>query len=364
MEVSAIYVRYCVLTGKLSNADAKNWMVYGRLFPAHVSANLAGVEKKTSDGSALRGQLLSFIDMHKAGSPTDANIYWVSLSYKQLAAKFYEHSGTRVSHGLVKRLLNELGYRYRKPYKVLSTGVYAQRDAQFKIIFQLVALLELAKNGPIISIDCKKKERLGPLWREGKCLSTGPIRVKDHDYKHLAKGKVIPHGIYDMRTQTGYITIGTSSETAEFVYDNLMWWWTEYGIHLYPDAQSILILCDAGGANSYRHHIFKYWMLKFAEETGVSLVICHYPPYASKWNPIEHRLFCHVHRAVAGVVFDNYQTVVNTMGNTSTETGIKVNIRMNWKYYKTGEKMDKKELDTNRIKAHPEIPELNYRIVA
>jgi hypothetical protein len=143
-----------------------------------------------------------------------------------------------------------------------------------------------------------------------------------------------------------------------------MWWWTEYGIHQYPDAKSILLLCDAGGANSYRHHIFKHWMLKFAEETGVSLVICHYPPYASKWNPIEHRLFCHIHKATAGIVFDNYQTVVDTMGNTSTETGIKVNIRMNWKFYKTGEKMDKKKLDKNRIKAHPEIPELNYRIAA
>ena len=140
---SAISVTYCVLTGKLSNADAKSWMVYVRLYPAPVSAKLAGVEKKTSDGSALRGQLLSFIDMHKAGSPTDADIYWISLSYKKLAAKFFEHSGIRVSHGLVKRLLNELGYRYRKPYKVLSTGIYEQRDAQFKIIFQLVALLEL-----------------------------------------------------------------------------------------------------------------------------------------------------------------------------------------------------------------------------
>jgi len=160
------------------------------------------------------------------------------------------------------------------------------------------------------------------------------------------------------------MTIGTSSETAEFIFDNLIWWWTEYGIHQYPDAQNILIFCDAGGANSYRHHIFKYWMLKFAEQTGISLVICHYPPYSSKWNPIEHRLFCHVHRATAGVVFDKYQTVLYTMGNTSTETGVKVIIRLNKKHYKTGIKVDKKLLDVKRIVRHPEIPELNYRIVA
>jgi hypothetical protein len=321
-------------------------------------------EKKTSAGSELRQKLISFIDMHKAGSPTNSDIYWISLGYKQLAAKFFEHSGIHVSHGLVKRLLNELGYRYRKLNKVLSTGTYAQRDAQFRIIFQLMALLNLAGQNPIISVDCKKKERLGKLSRDGKCLSTGPIRVYDHDYTHLSEGKVIPHGIYDLRAKVGYLSIGTSSETAEFVFDNLLWWWTEYGIHLYPDAESIVMFCDAGGANSYRHHIFKYWMLKFAEQTGVSIVICHYPPYASKWNPIEHRLFCHVHRATTGVVFDNYQTVVDTMGKTSTETGIKVVIRMNWKYYKTGIKMDKNKVNYNRVRAHPKIPELNYRIVA
>lgn len=302
--------------------------------------------------------------MHKAGSPNDPDIYWVSLSYKQLASKFFDHSGIVISHGLVKRLLNELGYRYRKPMKVLSTGIYAQRDAQFKIIFQILAILSVSEREPLISIDCKKKERLGNLSREGACLSTGSIKVMDHDYQHLSEGKVIPHGIYDLRTKVGYMTIGISSETAEFIFDNLMWWWTEYGIHQYPDAQSILLLCDSGGANSYRHNVFKYWMLKFAQITGTSIVICHYPPYASKWNPIEHRLFCHVNRSTLGVVFDKYQTVLNTMGNTYTQTGVKVIIRMNWKHYKTGQKIDKKLLDMNRIKTHPEIPELNYRIVA
>lgn len=302
--------------------------------------------------------------MHKAGSPTDANIYWVSMSYKQIAAKFSESSGISVSHGMVKRLLNELGYRYRKPYKVLPTGVYAQRDAQFQIIFSLLAIMKMNEKSPFISIDCKKKERLGKFARSGECLSTGAQQTWDHDYAHLSEGKVVPHGIYDLRNKTGYISIGTSSETAEFVYDNLIWWWEEYGIHLYPDAKNIFLFCDAGGANSYRHHIFKYWMLKFAKETGVSLVICHYPPYASKWNPIEHRLFCHVHRATGGVIFDTYRRVVDAMANTYTTTGVNVIVRMNWKAYKTGEKMDKKKLDSKKIIKHHKIPDLNYRIVA
>jgi len=264
----------------------------------------------------------------------------------------------------MKRLLRELGYRYRKSVKVLATGTCDQRDAQFKIIFQLIALLCVSQTHPVISIDCKKKEKLGNLSRDGRCLSTGPIETYDHDYEHLSKGKVVPHGIYDLNTKTGYISVGVSSETAEFVYDNLMWWWTEHGIHQYPDAESILILCDAGGANSYRHHVFKYWMIQFAKQTGVSLVICHYPPYSSKWNPIEHRLFCHVHRATAGVVFDKYQTVIDTIAKTATSTGLKVIVRMNWKFYQTGQKIDKPKIEVNRIRPHPDIPMLNYRIIA
>ena len=329
-----------------------------------VSENPAEEEKKTAQDSELRSQLTLFIERHKAGSPTDPGVYWLSLSACQLSALFYEESGILVSNGIVKRLLKESGYRYRKPSKTLSTGIYAQRDAQFKIITDLLCLLSLQKRHPVISIDCKKKERLGLLSRPGKCLSTGVRKVLDHDYEYLGEGKVIPHGIYDMYSQTGYISIGTSSETAEFIFDNLLWWWNEYGIHQYPDAESILVLCDSGGANSYRHHVFKYWMLEFAKQTGVSLVVCHYPPYASKWNPIEHSLFCHIHRATAGVVFDTYETVVKVMAKTSTSTGMKVIVRMNEKVYKTGEKIDKKRIEWNRIKLHPKIPELNYRITA
>ena len=321
-------------------------------------------EKKTASGSELRSQLILLIENHKAGSPTDPGVYWISLYPRQLSAMFYEKYGILVSNGIVKRLLKELGYRYRKPAKTLSTGIYAQRDAQFKIITGLLSLLCLQKKHPVISIDCKKKERLGLLSRPGKCLSTGERKVLDHDYEYLGEGKVIPHGIYDIYAQRGYISIGTYSETAEFIFDNLLWWWSDYGMHQYPDAESILVLCDSGGANSYRHHVFKYWMIEFAKQTGMSLVICHYPPYASKWNPIEHSLFCHVHRAAAGVVFDTYKTVVNVMANTSTSTGMKVIVRMNDKVYKTGEKIDKKRIEWSRIRPHPKIPELNYRISA
>ena len=211
--------------------------------------------------------LITLIERHKAGSPTDSDVYWLSLKPYAIAKIFEEQHHIKVSNGLVKRLLKELGYGYRKQTKQLALGSYALRDEQFKTICSLVMIMNL--ESPVLSIDCKKKERLGNLYRNGKCFCTKAIKVFDHDYEYLSKGKVIPHGIYDVKANKGYISIGSSSETADFILDNLLWWWREYGIHQYPDAKNILLLCDAGGANSYRHFIFKHRLLEFAKQTGL-----------------------------------------------------------------------------------------------
>lgn len=191
--------------------------------------------------------LRDFIERHKAGSPTDASVCWIHWRPSEIAERFFEEYGQRISHGLVKRQLRELGYGYRKMRKNLPTGYYKQRDQQFKIIFTIVAMMSLQT--PIISIDCKKKERLGTLYRAGRCYAQQPLVVYEHDYEYLCEGKVVPHGIYDLHRNEAYISIGNSHETAQFVTDNLLWWWGQYGIHHYPDARTILILCDSGGAN-------------------------------------------------------------------------------------------------------------------
>ena len=302
------------------------------------------------------------IDSFKAGSPTNPLVFWIHLKPREIANKFHEQYQEKVSNGAVKRLLKELGYSYRKMSKTLATGIYAKRDEQFEIIMTIIFAMGL--KSPVISIDCKKKERLGNLYRDGKCYSTGNIDVFDHDYDNLSEGKVIPHGIYDLQLNRGYISIGSSSETAEFITDNLRWWWTEYGIHTYPDAQNILILCDAGGGNSYRHHIFKLKLLELTREIGVAIVIAHYPPYSSKYNPIEHRLFCHVHGAMKGVVFSSYAIVKELIEKTSTTKGLSVIVRLNLILYEKGIKIDKNTIDTKRIFNNQIIPELSYRIVA
>lgn len=317
-------------------------------------------EKKILSQPEVSQLLTSFLESLRAGSPTDDMVYWVSQRPWQIAQLFYEQHHILISHGTVKRLLKALGYGYRKQRKQLATGSYERRNEQFGVICSLVLVMSL--QSPVLSIDCKKKERLGNLYRNGKCWCSKAAKVYDHDYEHLSEGKVVPHGIYDMQANKGYISIGGSSETADFVKDNLLWWWQEYGIHQYPDAKNLLLFCDAGGANSYRHYAFKYQLQVFAKETGLSVIVCHYPPYSSKWNPIEHRLFAHVHKAMEGVVFDSYQTVLNCISQTATKTGLAVVVRLNLKQYHTGIKTDKSSIDKNRIMQHPILPELNYRI--
>jgi len=319
-----------------------------------------GGEKKTVSHPEIKKLLLALIESHKAGSPPDSTIYWICLRPCAIAGLFEKEHQIKISNQLVKRTLRELGYGYRKQSKQLATGSYANRNEQFNIICSLVLIMSL--RSPVLSIDCKKKERLGNLYRVGKCFCTKAVKVYDHDYEHLSEGKVIPHGIYDMQANKGYISIGGSSETADFVLDNLLWWWREHGINQYPDAENILLLCDAGGANSYRHNIFKHRLMKFAKETGLSVIICHYPPYCSKWNPIEHRLFSHVHKAMEGAVFSDYQTVQKLIEQTSTKSGLTVVVRLNLKDYPKGVKINKTEVDEKRIAFHPVIPELNYRI--
>ncbi len=331
-----------------------------KFHPAN-SAGKVGVAKKFCKDPTTKALLISYIERFKAGSPTDAALFWISKKAKEIACGFYEEYNQKVSHGSIKRLLNQLGYTYRKQSKQLATGEYAQRELQFSILTQLVLTMSL--QSPIISMDCKKKERLGYCYREGKLYCQKPIQVYDHDYAYLSDGLIIPHGIYDLQTNTGYISIGNSAETAHFVTDNLLWWWTQHGIHLYPDASTILLLCDSGGANSYRHHIFKEKLLDLSNQIGISILVCHYPPYASKWNPIEHRLFCHLHQAMSGWVFTDYQTVKERIQATTTQTGLTVVVRLNLEPYQKGLKGNPKIAASKNIQYHPTIPQLNYRIL-
>jgi Rhodopirellula transposase DDE domain len=182
------------------------------------------------------------------------------------------------------------------------------------------------EKGVVGAIDTQQN-RFEPILRQGE------PEVFDHDYRFLATGKAIPHGIFDVKLNEGYISIGNSHETAAFVVDNIEWWWQEFGKMLYPNATYILILCDSGGANGHRHHLFKKCLQDLAKKIGKRTVIAHYPPYCSKYNPIERKLFARVHRTIEHTILTGLQQVKELVFKTSTEKGLSVKVRINDVFY-------------------------------
>lgn len=212
------------------------------------------------------------------------------------------------------------------------------RNEQFENIARLKAEYQATGN-PIISMDTKKKEYLGNFYRPGRPYTQAPLKVYDHDFTSFAEGIVIPHGIYDMVKNTGYINLGTSKDTSEFACDSLRNWWYNQGQTDYPDASSILILCDGGGSNNAQHYLFKADLQRLADEIGIEIRIAHYPPYTSKYNPIDHRLFPHVTRACCGAVFSSLARVKYLMEQTKTQQGLSVVVQIIDKIYQTGRKV-------------------------
>ena len=198
------------------------------------------------------------------------------------------------------------------------------------------------------------------MYRPGRLQTQEPLEVYDHDWPSLAEGVAIPHGLYDLKQQVGYIHIGTSHDTSEFACDGLRHWWQTYGSQQYANATSILLLCDGGGSNSSRYYLFKQDLQALVDELGIEIRIAHYPPYTSKYNPIEHRLFPHISRVCQGVIFQNIEMVRELIAKTTTRTGLKVFATVLNKTYKTGRKVAKDFKQTMTIEFDDYLPRWNY----
>lgn len=287
-------------------------------------------------------------------------IKWVKSTKHEISVGM-KKQGISVSRNIIKKLLKKHGFVKRKIQRKRATGEFADRDEQFQIINKLKSKF-LSSNNPIISIDTKKKEKLGDLHRAGEIYCTQALEVYDHDYAHLAEGTLVPHGIYDIKRNEAYITIGVENETAEFICDSIKRWWNKFGKKHYPQATEILIYCDAGGANSYRHNIFKQALQELVNAIGLSIRICHYPPYTSKWNPIEHRVFPHITRSLEGVVLNSIDDAKELIKKTKTETGLNVLVNVTKRIYKKGLRATKEVLEKINITRHGSLGQLNYTI--
>jgi len=299
---------------------------------------------------------------HTAGDPMREEVKWTDLTRREISGRLAER-GTPAGKRAVKRLLKKHGYVRRKARKSRAMGRrHPDRNAQFENIARLKRGY-LEAGDPVISMDTKKKELLGNFYRDGRLYTREVIGTFDHDFPSAADGVVIPHGLYDVGRNLGHVNLGTSHDTSQFACDSIERWWERHGRRQYPHAKRLLLLCDGGGSNSASRYVFKEELQELADRLGLEVRVAHYPPYCSKYNPIEHRLFPHVTRACQGVVFHTVQIVKALVEKTKTSKGLAVTADVIDKAYETGCKCAKGFKQNMRIVFDDLLPKWNYRAV-
>lgn len=300
-----------------------------------------------------------------AGDPV-SGIKWTRKSTYRIAQHLNRMS-IEVCAGTVGRLLKAQGYSLRKNRKNIETPTGKppdpqRRDRQFNYIRRQRRHYE-AEGLPVISIDTKSRELIGRFHRSGRCWSSEPIEVFDHDFPSAAQGVGVPYGIYDTLRNQGFIAVGTSKDTSEFAVDTIRWWWVHIGRQAYPHAEEILIVADGGGSNGYRTRLWKQQLQEqFCNRVGMKVRVCHYPPGASKWNPIEHRLFAHISANWAAQPLESYETMLKYIRTTRTDTGLGVRARINRKKYQKGIRVSDLQMLQIHLKQARVNPEWNYII--
>lgn len=283
-------------------------------------------------------------------------------------AQELQKAGIQVGASTVARLLKKLlGYSLRVNHKKVESGNKnppkpKERDRQFDYINDRRE--SFARQGrPIISVDSKKKELIGNFKNSGQAWAKEAELVNDHDFPSDACGRIAPYGIYDTRANRGSVCVGKSAETPAFAVDSIVHWWLEEGRKGYPHKTELLILADCGGGNGYRSRVWKYRIQKqLCDAHGLTVTVCHYPPGASKWNPIEHRLFSEISKNWAGKPLKTFQTALNYIRTTKTDTGLRVKAHLVRKNYPKGEKVPEKEMKALCISRPENLPDWNYTL--
>ena len=310
-------------------------------------------------------QISLLLKNETAGDPM-SGLKWTHKTTRKVAEELRKLD-IQISAKTVGRLLKEMGFSLRVNHKSLESGNRNPpppevRNRQFKFINRKRKEFASAGN-PIISVDTKKKEKIGQFKNPGASWQSEPYAVNDHDFPTDAVGMAIPYGIYDTEANRGFVAVGTSHETPAFAVDSITDWWKRYGRVAYPEADELLILADCGGGNSSRAHAWKYHLQhRLCNQHGLKVTVCHYPPGASKWNPIEHHLFSHISNNWAGKPLETYETVVNYIKTTKTSTGLSVKAFFASKNYEKGERISAEEMALLDLKKHKTLPDWNYSL--
>lgn len=309
----------------------------------------------------LVGKLEDMVDETTRGDP-ESPLRWTLKSTRTLAATL-RRSRHPVSHTKVAQILHDLNYSLQSNRKTEEGGDHPDRDAQFRHINSTVKR-HLADGWPVISVDTKKKELVGNYHNAGQQwrAKKQPRTVLGHDFPSPDVPRAYPYGIYDVGRNTGFVNLGIDHDTGAFAVASIRGWWRHEGKRLYPRTKALLITADGGGSNGWRLRLWKIELQKFADESGLTLSVCHFPPGTSKWNKIEHRLFSFISSNWRGQPLRNYETIVHLIARTTTAKGLTVTCRLDRRKYPTGRKVTAEEM--KRVNLYPDKfhGEWNYLI--
>jgi len=298
----------------------------------------AGRPRLTDLDAGLRPALEALVEPATRGDPMSP-LRWTCKSVRTLAGEL-SRQGHPVSHQTVSDMLQHLGYSLQVNRKTREGSGHADRNAQFEHIARRARQFQ-QRGQPVISVDAKKKELVGDFknagreWHpEGK-----PPAVRVHDFQDEDLGKAIPYGVYDLSANAGWVSVGIDHDTPEFAVESIYCWWRQMGRKSYPEARELLITADAGGSNAPRKRLWKVALQRMADATGLKISVCHFPPGTSKWNKIEHRMFCHITRNWRGRPLESQETIVNLIARTTTTTGLHIKACLDKDEYPTGIKV-------------------------
>jgi transposase len=329
--------------------------------PGRVRRVGAGNRPVSETHPGVEQALQALVDPVTRGDP-ESPLRWTSKSAAKLAVALAER-GFAISDRTVLRILKRLGYSLQANKKTREGAQHPDRDAQFEHINQTVTQA-LAAGEPVISVDAKKRELIGDFKAVGREFEpTGtPVEVRGHDFKDKELGHAIPYGVYDLAADEGWVSVGITSDTAQFAVTTIISWWEHLGKARYPDATTLTITADSGGSNNPRTRLWRYELQRLADRTGLKVRVCHFPPGTSKWNKIEHRMFSFVSLNWRGKPLESLEVVVNLIAATSTSTGLKLYARLDDATYQRGLDITDDQLAAVNITRHTFHGDWNYTI--
>jgi transposase len=332
-----------------------------KISPGRIRKEGGGRKRTVTTDVTLKTDLEALIEPVTRGDP-ESPLRWTCKSVRNLSDEL-NRMGHKTSHRLVAELLHEMEYSLQGNRKTLEGESHPDRNAQFEFINQRVKALQSMEQ-PVISVDTKKKELVGDFKNGGKELRPkgDPEKVRVHDFKIPELGRVAPYGIYDMTHNIGWVNVGLDHDTSAFAVESIRRWWHSMGRELYPQAKHLMVTADGGGSNGYRIKLWKVELQKLADETGLSIQVCHFPPGTSKWNKIEHRLFSFISQNWRGKPLISYEVIVKLIAATTNRIGLKVKCQLDTNFYPKAIKVSDREMADINIQRDSFHGEWNYTI--